>query len=202
MTATDDSTQAIALDAPTVQALIEANRDVLLVDVRTPGEYATAHIPGSVNLPLDAVDARLRRIVTDAGGRLVLVCQSGGRAAQAQQKLTAAGLTDVAVLAGGMGARTAAGAPVERTGRARWGLERQVRLVAGSIVLAAVVASIWVPALRYVAGFVGAGLVFAAVSDSCMLGLLLAKLPYNRGPAVDVDAAIARLAGPDPGATR
>lgn len=202
MSTTDDATWATALDAAAVRNLIETNPDVLLVDVRTPGEYETAHIAGSVNLPLDQVDAHLRRIVSDAGGRLVLVCQSGARATQAQQKLTAAGLTDVAALTGGVNAWTAAGGPVARSGKARWSLERQVRLVAGGIVLAAIVASIWVPALRYVAGFVGAGLVFAALTDSCMMGMLLAKLPYNRGPAVDVDAAIARLAAREPGSTR
>ena len=202
MTATDDAARTTALEASAVRSLMATNPDVLLVDVRTPGEYEAAHIAGSINLPLDQVDAHLRRIVSDAGGRLVLVCQSGARATQAQQKLTAAGLTDVAVLTGGVNAWTAAGGPVQRTGRARWGLERQVRLVAGGIVLTAIVASIWVPALRYVAGFVGAGLVFAALTDSCLMGMLLAKLPYNRGPAVDVDAAIARLAARDPGNAR
>jgi rhodanese-related sulfurtransferase len=202
MTATDDAARSTALDASAVRSLLQANPDVLLVDVRTPGEYETAHIAGSINLPLDQVDAHLRRIVNDAGGRLVLVCQSGNRAAQAQQKLTAAGLTDVVVLTGGVNAWASAGGPVERSGKPRWALERQVRLVAGGIVATAIVASIWVPALRYVAGFVGAGLVVAALTDSCLMGMLLAKLPYNRGPAVDVDAAIARLAARDPGSTR
>jgi rhodanese-related sulfurtransferase len=187
------STAGMAPDE--LQALIATNSDVLLVDVRTPGEYQSAHIEDSVNLPLDQVDAHLRRIVSDAGGRMVLVCQSGGRAEQARQKLTEAGLTDVVVLAGGMNAWMAAAAPVARSGETRWALERQVRLVAGSIVLLSVLASIWLPALRYVAGAVGAGLVFAAVSNSCMMGMLLAKLPYNRGPALDIDAAIARIAG-------
>lgn len=202
MSATDDAARATALDASAVRSLMQANPDVLLVDVRTSGEYETAHITGSINLPLDQVDAHLRRIVNDAGGRLVLVCQSGNRATQAHQKLTAAGLTDVVVLTGGMNAWAAAGGPVQRSDKPRWALERQVRLVAGGIVLTAIVASIWVPALRYVAGFVGAGLVVAALTDSCLMGMLLAKLPYNRGPAVDVDAAIARLAARDPGSTR
>jgi rhodanese-related sulfurtransferase len=193
-TTTTDAARVAALDVPAARELMRTNPDVLLVDVRTPGEYETAHIAGSINLPLDRVDAHLRRIVNDAGGRMVLVCQAGGRATQAQQKLTDAGLADVAVLTGGMNAWLAAGGPVQRTGKPRWGLERQVRLVAGTIVLGAVSASIWVPALGYVAGAVGAGLALAAITDSCLMGMLLAKLPYNRGPAVDVDAAIARLA--------
>jgi rhodanese-related sulfurtransferase len=184
------------LDAAAVQALMATNPDVLLVDVRTSGEYGTAHVPGSVNLPLDQVDAHLRRIVTDAGGSLVLVCQAGGRASQAHERLTAAGLTDVAVLEGGMNAWVAAGGPVERAGAARWALERQVRLVAGTLVLVAVLGSIVVPGLHFVAGAVGAGLALAAITDSCLMGMLLARLPYNRGPGADVEAAIARMADP------
>jgi rhodanese-related sulfurtransferase len=197
MTITNGTARVTALDAPAVRSLIETNPDVLLVDVRTPGEYESAHIAGSINLPLDKVNAHLRRIVNDAGRRLVLVCQSGGRATQAQHKLTAAGLTDVVVLTGGMSAWMTADAPVERSGKARWALDRQVRLVAGGIVLAAVLASIWFPALRYIAGFIGAGLFFSGLTNFCMMAILLSKLPYNRGPAVDVDAAIARMAAAD-----
>jgi rhodanese-related sulfurtransferase len=197
-TTTNDPARATMLDTPAVRSLIETNPDVLLVDVRTPGEYETTHIAGSINLPLDKVNAHRRRIVNAAGRRLVLVCQSGARAAQAQHKLTAAGLTDVAVLTGGMNAWMAADAPVERSGKTRWALDRQVRLIAGGIVLAAVLASIWFPALRYIAGLIGAGLFFSGVTNFCLMAILLSKLPYNRGPAVDVDAAIARMAAPEP----
>jgi rhodanese-related sulfurtransferase len=184
------------LDVAAVQVLVDTNPDVLLVDVRTSGEYGTAHVPGSVNLPLDQVDAHLRRIVADAGGALVLVCQSGGRAAQAHERLTNAGLSDIAVLEGGMNAWIAAGGPVDRVGQARWGLERQVRLVAGTLVSIAVLAGIVVPGLQYVAGAVGAGLALAAITDSCLMGMLLARLPYNRGRGADVEAAIARMSDP------
>lgn len=182
-----------SLDAAAARSLIAGKPDTLVVDVRTPGEYETAHIPQSVNIPVDQVDTHLRRIVSNAGGRMVLVCQTGPRAVQAHKKLTEAGLSDVAVLEGGMNAWIASGGQVESTGKARWSLERQVRLVAGLIVLVAVVASVWFPAAKYVAGFIGAGLVFAAVSNICMMANLLAKLPYNRGAGCDIDAAIARL---------
>ncbi len=95
-----------------------------------------------------------------------------------------------------MNAWVAAGGPVERAGKARWSLERQVRLVAGALVLVAVLASIAVPELRFVAGAVGAGLVLAALTDSCVMGMLLARLPYNRGRGADVEAAIARMSDP------
>ncbi|MEU8251563.1 rhodanese-like domain-containing protein [Nonomuraea sp. NPDC048916] len=175
-----------------MRSLVATNPDVLVVDVRTPAEFGTAHIPGALNLPLDQVDAHLRRIVTDAGGTMVLICQAGGRAAKAREALEGAGLTDVAVLDGGMNAWIAAGAPVNR-GRQKWSLERQVRLTAGGIVLASVVAGAWVPAATIVAGLVGAGLTIAALTDTCAMGMLLARLPYNRGGGVDVDATIAQL---------
>lgn len=114
------------------------------MDVRIPAEFESAHIDGAINLPLDQADDHLRRIVTDAGGRMLLICQSGNRAERARTALSDTGLSDVVVLDGGMNAWIATGAPVNR-GWARWPLERQVRL-ADSIVLAAVVASLWIPA--------------------------------------------------------
>jgi rhodanese-related sulfurtransferase len=154
------------VDVPAARALLAANPDTLIVDVRTPAEFETAHITGAINLPLDQVDAHLGRIIADAGGRMLLICQSGNRATRACAKLAGAGLTDAAVMTGGMGAWIAAGAPVER-GRQRWSLERQVRLTAG--------------------------LTYAALANTCAMGAMLARLPYNRGAGCDVDAAIGRL---------
>jgi rhodanese-related sulfurtransferase len=181
------------IDVSALRAELATNLDTLLVDVRTPGEYESGAIDGSVNLPLAQVDAHLRRIVRDAGGRMVLVCQSGGRAAQAATTLSGAGLTDVVVLDGGMNAWVAAGAPVRREENAKWALDRQVRLVAGAIVAAATVGSLWVPPLRLLAGGVGAGLVYASVSNSCAMGAALMKLPYNRRASADIERAIERL---------
>lgn len=193
MTRTAETPTVIDPDA--AQALVTADPDVVLVDVRGAAEYATAHVPGSVNLPLDQIDAHLPRLGAGAGGRLVLVCQSGARSRQAGERLRAAGLADVAVLDGGLNAWTAAGGSVERTGPTRWALERQIRLVAGGIVALSVLGSIRVPAVRFVAGGVGAGLVVAALTDSCLMGRMLAKLPYNRGPQVDIEQSIARITG-------
>ena len=183
------------IDVPAVRALTESDPDTLLVDVRTPAEYESSHIAGTVNLPLQRVDQHLERIVADAGGRLILVCQSGNRAEQCQRKLADAGLSDTAVMNGGMSAWESQGAPVVR-GRQRWSLERQVRLVAGSIVLAAVVGSLWWSPAVAIAGFVGAGLAFAAITDTCMMGMALARLPYNQPRnQVDVEDSLDRIGG-------
>ncbi len=186
-------TPSQTIDVTTALALLSGDTEALLVDVRTPGEYDTAHIAGSINLPLDQVDAHLQHLVAAADGTMIVVCQSGNRAGQCQARLAAAGATGVRVLSGGINAWLAAGAPVVR-GRQRWSLERQVRLVAGGIVLASVIASIWLPGARYLAGFVGAGLTFAAVTDTCAMGMLLARLPYNRSHGGTAGtAALARL---------
>lgn len=174
------------------------NASTLVVDVRSPGEFLTSHIPGSLNLPVDQLDPHLRRIVNAAGGTLVLVCQAGGRAEQAAGKLGGAGLSDMVVLAGGMNSWVQAGAPVEHGEIKKWALERQVRLVAGSIVFLSILASIWWPPAKWVAFAIGFGLTFAALSNTCMMGMLLMKLPYNRGPGCDIDEAIAKLSRPQP----
>jgi rhodanese-related sulfurtransferase len=183
-----------AVDVTTARALLAGNPDTLIVDVRTPAEFETVHIGGAINLPLDQVDAHLARIVADAGGRMLLICQSGNRAGQACRKLAGAGLTEATVMTGGMNAWIGAGGPVRR-GRPRWSMERQVRLVAGLVVALSIVVSVWLPPARYLAGALGAGLVLAALADTCAMGALLARLPYNRGARCDVDATIARLRG-------
>src|SRR5690606_32151967 len=106
----------------------------------------------------------------------------------------AAGMGNVRVLEGGMGAWEGAGGAVRRGAR-RWDIERQVRLIAGAIVLAAVVVSIWVPAVRVLAGAVGLGLAVAALTDTCTRGMVLARLPYNRAASCDVDVVVAQLTG-------
>lgn len=165
----------------------------LALDVRTPGEFESARIPGAVNIPVDRLDSHLRDIVSAGGGTLLLVCQSGGRAEQAATKLARGGHSDLVLLEGGMNAWLAQDAPVERSETQKWALERQVRLVAGSIVFLSIIASIWIPGMKWVAGAIGFGLVFAALSNTCMMGMLLGKLPYNQGPGCDIDQALSRL---------
>ena len=182
---------AARADVRQVRDLVARDSDVALLDVRSPAEFETVHIPGSVNIPLDQLDSQLTALA-DGGRPLVLVCRSGARATQAQGKLAGVGRIDATVLDGGVMAWEQAGAPVNR-GVQRWDLERQVRLVAGGLVVTFVLASIVVPPLRYVAGAVGAGLMFAALTNSCAMGNLLSKLPYNRGARCDVTSSMTRL---------
>lgn len=164
----------------------------LLLDVRTPAEYETAHIPGSINVPLSLIENHAEEIAADIPQEAVIICRSGARAARAQQMLAATGLLDTGVLEGGIQAWNAAGKPVSQ-GPARWDLERQVRLVAGSIVAGGVALSTVTPKAKWVSGAIGSGLVYAAVSNSCMMGNLLSKLPYNRTGDVTLAEAKRRL---------
>lgn len=186
------------IDPATLRSRLAEDASVRIVDVRTAAEFGTAHIPGSYHVPLDALGDHCGPI-GQVRDEIVLVCQSGARAKQAAEKLASAGVTTVWVLEGGMGAWLAAGGEA-RTGREKWALERQVRLVAGSIVLASIVASTVKPKLKFLAGGVGAGLTFAAVSNTCMMGTLLAKLPYNQasGDEPETHAVVAALVAAQP----
>jgi rhodanese-related sulfurtransferase len=179
------------IDVAGLQRLVREST-VRILDVRTGGEFESVHIPGSFNVPLDT----LAEHVADLAGvehPVVLVCQSGGRATQAHGKLRDAGKQRLHILEGGMGAWRAAGGDVIEGASGRWAMERQVRFTAGSIVLAGVLASIFVPRAKWLAGAVAGGLVFSAATDTCAMGDVLAKLPYNQGDKCDIAGVLDEL---------
>ncbi|MFI7662970.1 rhodanese-like domain-containing protein [Micromonospora parva] len=191
---TSETARPATLDANGLRELIESGRAPRVLDVRTPAEFETAHIPGSYNVPLDLLREHRRELRDQLDEDVVLVCRSGARASQAQQALAGVGLPNLTVLDGGIVSWQAADAPVTR-GVPRWDLERQVRLVAGSIVLVSILASVFVPQLKWVAGAIGAGLTVAAVTNTCAMGMMLGKLPYNRGASRDLDTVMGQLRG-------
>ncbi|MBQ1011902.1 rhodanese-like domain-containing protein [Micromonospora sp. M51] len=191
---TSETARPATLDATGLRELIESGHAPRVLDVRTPAEFETAHIPGSYNVPLDLLKEHRRELRDQLDEDVVLVCRSGARARQAQQALAGVGLPNLTVLDGGIMSWQAADAPVTR-GVPRWDLERQVRLVAGSIVLVSILASVFVPQLKWVAGAIGAGLTVAAVTNTCAMGMLLGKLPYNRGASRDLDTVMGQLRG-------
>lgn len=152
----------------------------LLLDVRTPMEHQEMHIPGTKLVPLDQLDASAICSAHGKGQEVVVICRSGARASKAAQKLAEAGMHRLSVLEGGTLAWHATGLAVNR-GRKVMSLERQVRIAAGSIALLGVVLGTWVhPGFYGLSAFVGAGLVFAGITDWCGMGLLLAKAPWNQ----------------------
>jgi rhodanese-related sulfurtransferase len=186
------------VDAATVSELLEAHPGIRLLDVRTPAEFESAHIPGSYNVPLDTLPEHRRDIGEAVTSPAILVCRSGARARQAESVLRETGMTHLHVLEGGMLAWEAAGMEVRR-GRERWSLERQVRGAAGGLVLAGALAGlfVWRP-LGVLAAAVGVGLLNSALTDSCLMGMLLSKLPYNRDAQCDINEIVRRLQAGEP----
>lgn len=175
--------------------LLDSSRPPRVLDVRTPAEYESAHIAGSYNVPLDVLRARRSEIAEQlTQEEVVLVCKSGQRAAKAGELLRGAGVPSGRVLENGITGWQGEGRALDR-GRQRWELERQVRLVAGSIVLSSVIGSVALPKLKWLAAAIGGGLTFAAVTDTCAMAGALSKLPYNRAAAADADTVVAKLGG-------
>jgi rhodanese-related sulfurtransferase len=185
-------TAPATIDSQTLGELLGSPTPPRVLDVRTPGEFETAHIAGAYNVPLDLLREHRDEIIQHLDEDVVLVCRSGQRAAQAEETLRNAGLSNVHILDGGITAWESKGFAVNR-GAQRWDLERQVRLVAGSIVLTSILGSIAAPKLKWVAGAIGGGLTFAALSNTCAMGMMLSKLPYNRGVACDAQTIVSQL---------
>ncbi len=179
-------TKEVAVSVTTISPqqlarLCKAGR-VELIDVRTPVEFREVHVEPARNVPLDRLDpgavARARNGNQDEP--LYVICRSGGRGRQACEKFLAAGFTNVVNVEGGTLACIEAGLPVVR-GKKAISLERQVRIAAGSLVLLGVLLG-WLvhPALLGLSAFIGAGLVFAGITDTCGMGMMLARMPWNQ----------------------
>ncbi|KQX65447.1 rhodanese-like domain-containing protein [Streptomyces sp. Root1310] len=171
--------------------------ELTIVDVRTPGEYAGGHISGALNIPLDQLDRALPDLRTAARrGEVLIVCASGARSENACRMLAENGI-HTATLAGGTGAWAAQGHDLHRpegSTRPSWGMERQVRLTAGSVVLFGLALGEFThPAFRLLSAGIAGGLVFSAMTNSCGMAAILARLPHNRPRKADLDTTLARL---------
>ena len=174
------------VSAHEVDRLRREGKPVRLIDVRTPPEYAEVHADGAELVPLDGLDPKAVIAARDGepGAPLYVLCRSGSRAAKAVERFSAAGFSNVVSIEGGTQAWEHAGLPVVRGLAKVISLERQVRIGAGALVLLGVTLGFLVhPAFFGLSAFVGAGLVFAGVTDWCGMGLLLARLPWNRAGA-------------------
>ncbi len=162
-----------------LQAWMQQEPEPRIIDVREPSEFGPAHIPGSYNVPLGLLKEHRHELRHHLDQQVVLVCRSGARATEAAQALAGSGLSHLHVLEGGMVAWEQAKAPTGKTSD-KWALERQVRLVAGSLVAAGVLGSLVRPQFKWLSAAVGVGLVGASVTDTCMMAKGLQKLPYNQ----------------------
>jgi rhodanese-related sulfurtransferase len=162
--------------------LTREGQKIELIDVRTPVEFREVHLRIAHSVPLDQLDPKVLMQARNGTGSepLYVICKSGGRSQQACEKFIKAGFTNVVSVEGGTTACIAEGLPVVR-GKKAISLERQVRITAGSLVLLGVGG--WYagfPAFLALSAFVGAGLVFAGITDTCGMVMLLTHMPWNR----------------------
>lgn len=170
-----------AIKPQELAGLCQAGKQIDLIDVRTPVEFREVHVEIARNVPLDQLNptALMQARNGSAQEPLYVICRSGGRGQQACEKFLKAGFSNVVNIEGGTMACMEAGLPVVR-GRKAISLERQVRIAAGSLVLLGVALSFVHPAFIGLSAFVGAGLVFAGITDTCGMGMILARMPWNQ----------------------
>jgi len=162
------------------------NAPIDVIDVRTPAEFEEVHATLTSNVPLDALDAE--KFLTSRRGRegkpVYILCRTGNRACQACEKFLQAGFDNVYVVEGGIESWVNGGLPIVR-GRKTMSIERQVRVVAGSLILLGVLLGYTNIHWIWLSGFVGAGLVFTGITDSCVMGMILARMPWNQRKSCD-----------------
>ncbi|CAN7165474.1 rhodanese-like domain-containing protein [Pseudarthrobacter oxydans] len=180
MTSPSTAPAVTALAPETLRSWIEQHQDLVVIDVRSAAEFESMHIRGSYNVPLPLLSEHTDELAARLGSRVVLVCQSGARAEQARQRLGKSGIDGAYVLTSGAPGFAAAGGDVVK-GKNRWDLERQVRLVAGSLVVLGLAGGKFVsPKIRTLAGVIGTGLTFSAATNTCAMGQAISAMPWNK----------------------
>lgn len=165
--------------------LSQKTQDTCVLDLRTAAEVKTERLPGCLHIPLQELTAqRLQEQIKQHkkdGSCIYLLCQSGKRAEMAAQQLADNAPGELIIVEGGINALKHNNIALQCSGGKTISLERQVRIAAGLLVFTGVVLGTWVnPGFYALSGFVGAGLVFAGVTDTCAMGMLIARMPWNR----------------------
>lgn len=151
----------------------------VLVDVREADEHAREHVPGARHRPLSGISASK---AGNADETLIFQCRSGARTAANAAKLwAAAGPCEAYILEGGLEQWKKAGLPIVKDRGQPIEILRQVQIAAGSLTLLGVVLGFTVhPAFFALSGAIGAGLIGAGISGTCLMAKLLAGMPWNR----------------------
>jgi rhodanese-related sulfurtransferase len=166
------------IDVDQLKQLID-RQAVELIDVREADEFASERIDGAILVPLSKFDSR--QILNNPDKQVVLYCRSGNRSHRAAEKLIDAGYAEVTHLKGGIMAWRSLGMPIKANKNAPISIMRQVQITAGSLVFFGTILSATVsPWFMLLTGFVGAGLMFAGISNTCAMANLLSMLPYNK----------------------
>jgi rhodanese-related sulfurtransferase len=171
-----------SISATEFRNLILSGNRLDLIDVRTPVEFQEVHVEIARNEPLERLNPKAIQAARNGTAHepLYIICRSGTRGGQACEKFISAGFDNVINVTGGTNACTEAGVPVVR-GKKAISLERQVRIAAGAMVFVGAALGFFVhPYWIGLSAFIGAGLVFAGVTDTCGMGMMLAKMPWNQ----------------------
>lgn len=174
------NTQPKPIDVDTVRKWTDAG-DAVLVDIREADEYAREHIPGAHSAPLSSFDGF--RPPPGKTRIAVFHCQSGNRTQQASEKIAASGYGEVFLMEGGMQEWKRGGHAVNVNRKAPISIMRQVQIIAGSLALLGGLFGLYVdPNFVWLSAFVGAGLLFAGLTNTCAVASILAMMPWNRAP--------------------
>jgi rhodanese-related sulfurtransferase len=153
-----------------------------LLDVRTPPEYASAHVPGAKLIPLSELKIDAFLAEHKEGTPIYVLCHAGARATKAIEQFERAGCDDCVLVDGGTQAWIDAGLTVHCGADSVLPLMRQVQIVVGSLsTIGAILAIAVNPWFAVLPLFLGCGLVFAGVTGTCGMALLLARMPWNHG---------------------
>ncbi len=162
-----------------INKILDSGGECQVIDVREFSEFHRERIADAQLMPLSNFEKHADEI--DHSKPVYLMCRSGNRAKQAAEKLMNKGFTDIHVIEGGMAAWADARLPVIKGESKVWSLERQVRFAAGLFVLTGVVLGVFVsPYFYLISASVGGGLVFSAATDTCAMGMVLARMPWNQ----------------------
>lgn len=161
--------------------LLAAGKPVELLDVRTPPEFTSAHVPGAKLIPVDELNVQEYLQHHQPGQPVYVLCQAGGRARKAIEQFENSGCFDGVLVEGGTQAWIDAGLPVNRGTSNVLPLMRQVQIVVGTLsALGAVLALVLSPWFALLPLVMGCGLLFAGLSGICGMASLLARMPWNR----------------------
>lgn len=172
-----------SISVKTVAEKLQSDTSAVLVDVRTPAEHGSIHAENALSVPLNNLNPAkcMESYQLCEQSTLYVICKSGARAKMACDKFEAAGINNIVLVQGGTDAWAKAGLPVVRGKKEIMSLERQVRIATGSLVFMGTLLGLFVDIrLTYIATMVGAGLVFAGVTDSCAMGMFLSRMPWNQ----------------------
>ncbi|MBO3142626.1 rhodanese-like domain-containing protein [Dermatophilus congolensis] len=173
-------TRSEHITAAQAHAWIHSPDAPTLLDVRTPAEFASTHIARSINAPIDLIEKDAARIGAAIPNDVLLICRTDNRAHAAAKALAPTMGGKIHVLVGGMTQWEKEHRPVENGKGGPWAMDRQVRTVAGVLALSSIAASTIAPKAKWLAGGIGAGLLYAGLSDTCAMAKLLDKMPWNQ----------------------